>query len=248
LHADLEVGIESTKILEANYPENLGRLFIINAPKMFTMLFTLVKPLLSQATIDKFHIYGTDEKEWRAALLEYIDADQLPVYYGGTMTDPDGDPKCSSRINHGGTVPTSYYLSTAKLVPTDRMQCVTVFSSSKKKFKFQVDQLGCDLRWQFFSEAGDIAFRVYYKSQDETTELFPKERVECHKIMEEGRVPCDKIGTYAIEFDNSYSYFRAKKLWYDILVDVTSKNGGVVETAEAILDSGNPSPEPPVEQ
>ena len=68
------------------------------APKMFTMLFTLVKPLLSQATIDKFHIYGTDEKEWRAALLEYIDADQLPVYYGGTMTDPDGDPKCSSRV------------------------------------------------------------------------------------------------------------------------------------------------------
>ena len=69
------------------------------APKMFTLLFAAVKPLLTQATIDKFRIYGTDENEWKPALLEYIDADQLPVHYGGTMTDPDGDPKCSSRVD-----------------------------------------------------------------------------------------------------------------------------------------------------
>ena len=66
---------------------------------MFTLLFAVVKPLLTQATIDKFRIYGTDENEWKPALLEYIDADQLPVHYGGTMTDPDGDPKCSSRVD-----------------------------------------------------------------------------------------------------------------------------------------------------
>ena len=65
---------------------------------MFTMLFAIVKSLLSQSTIDKFRIYGTDENEWKAALLEHIDADQLPVHYGGTMTDVNGDPKCSAVV------------------------------------------------------------------------------------------------------------------------------------------------------
>merc|ERR1712136_575835 len=133
----VEAGLESTKTLEENYPENLGRLFVINAPKMFTLLFAAVKPLLTQATIDKFRIYGTDENEWKPALLEYIDADQLPVHYGGTMTDPDGDPKCSSRLNQGGPIPNSY------------------------------------LKWQFFSEGGDIGFRVFFKSEEDKVELFP---------------------------------------------------------------------------
>lgn len=34
---------------------------------------------------------------WKEALLAHIDADQLPVYYGGTAT-VDGDPKCSEKV------------------------------------------------------------------------------------------------------------------------------------------------------
>jgi len=215
----LDAGMESTKILEANYPENLGRLFVINAPKMFTMLFAIVKSLLSQSTIDKFRIYGTDENEWKAALLEHIDADQLPVHYGGTMTDVNGDPKCSAVLNPGGTIPTSYYLSTAKLVPSEGMKSCTVLSSNKKRLKFKATEPNSHLRWKFFSESGDIAFYAYLKSDGEKVELYPKERIECHLIREEGSVPCEKMGTYVIEFDNTYSYFRTKKIWYDISIE-----------------------------
>ena len=52
-----------------------------------------------------------------------------------------------------------------------------------------------DCRWQFFSESGDIAFCVFFQSEEDTVELFPKERYECHLIMEEGRVPCECPGT-----------------------------------------------------
>ena len=41
-------------------------------------------------------IFGSDPNEtekWKAALLEEIEADQLPVIYGGTMTDSNGDPR-----------------------------------------------------------------------------------------------------------------------------------------------------------
>lgn len=62
------------------------------------VIYNMMKPFMHQVTIDKVRIYGTDKKEWSTALLEDIDASQLPAYYGGTMTDPDGDPKCPSKV------------------------------------------------------------------------------------------------------------------------------------------------------
>ena len=50
-------------------------------------------------TVAKFHIYGTNADEWRAALLEDIDADQLPAEYGGTLTDPDGNAACLTKVS-----------------------------------------------------------------------------------------------------------------------------------------------------
>ena len=47
----------------------------------------MVKPFLHQITLEKISVFSFDKKEWSAALLKEIDADQLPVYYGGTMTD-----------------------------------------------------------------------------------------------------------------------------------------------------------------
>lgn len=58
----------------------------------------MLRPLLSQETATRVRMYGCDKKEWMAALREDIDADQLPAYYGGTMVDPDGDPKCPSKV------------------------------------------------------------------------------------------------------------------------------------------------------
>lgn len=57
-----------------------------------------MKPFMHQATIEKIRIFGSDRQEWEKALLEEIDADQLPQHYGGTMADPDGDPKCPSKV------------------------------------------------------------------------------------------------------------------------------------------------------
>ena len=68
------------------------------APKIFSMLFALVKPMLSQVDTPKIKIYGNDKNEWTSAILEEIDADQVPSFYGGTLTDPDGNSKCSTIV------------------------------------------------------------------------------------------------------------------------------------------------------
>lgn len=67
-------------------------------PSVFTMVFAMIKPFLGQGTLDKLKIFGNDPKMWKAALLEEIDASQLPVHYGGSMTDPDGNPMCLSKV------------------------------------------------------------------------------------------------------------------------------------------------------
>jgi hypothetical protein len=82
---------------EANYPELLRRVFVINAPKILPILWSMVIPFMHQRTRDKIQVYGHDSKQWKAALLADIDPDQLPVCYGGTMTDPDGNPNCITK-------------------------------------------------------------------------------------------------------------------------------------------------------
>ena len=48
--------------------------------------------------MSKIFFYGTNKEEWIQALLEEIDSDQLPAYYGGSLTD-DGDPQCPNKVN-----------------------------------------------------------------------------------------------------------------------------------------------------
>lgn len=36
---------------------------------------------------------------WKELLQKYIDPEELPAYYGGKLTDPDGDPKCKTMVS-----------------------------------------------------------------------------------------------------------------------------------------------------
>ncbi|NWV24426.1 S14L2 protein, partial [Origma solitaria] len=123
---------ELLSMFEENYPESLKRLFIVKAPKLFPVAYNLVKHFLSEDTRKKVVVLGSN---WKEVLQKYIDPAQIPVEYGGTLTDPDGDPKCPSKvgeapaglfrgagqfppahilhplqINYGGDVPQHYYV------------------------------------------------------------------------------------------------------------------------------------------
>ncbi|NXV21288.1 S14L2 protein, partial [Cepphus grylle] len=98
---------ELLSMFEENYPESLKCLFIVKAPKIFPVAYNLVKHFLSEDTRKKVVVLGSN---WKEVLQKYIDPEQIPVEYGGTLTDPDGNPKCLSKINYGGDVPQHYYV------------------------------------------------------------------------------------------------------------------------------------------
>lgn len=106
----------------------------------------ILKPFIHPATSEKIKIFASNEDEWKAALLEEIDADQLPAFFGGTLTE-NGDPKCPSKFNMGGSVPKSYYLTTSAPVPKKYMDTLNVIAGGKKKLKFKVDDVNSILRY-----------------------------------------------------------------------------------------------------
>ncbi len=73
---------------------------LITAPRVFSMFFGLLKPFIHETDFPKIKIFATNKDEWTAALLDEIEADQLPAIYGGTMTNLDGNPNCSLKVGN----------------------------------------------------------------------------------------------------------------------------------------------------
>lgn len=207
---------------EDNFPELMKHIFVIRAPKIFPLAYSLVKPFLSEATRSKVKILSAD---WKNELLEFIDGSNLPEFYGGTCRDPDGNPKCSSKICYGGEVPEKYFLVGQTAFKPEDFQSAHVKWGASLKIEYKVEQPGAILSWEFKTEEHDIGFGVYYKSPDDVRkhihtsdleEVFPMMRRDCHMIPEQGSLTCERLGTYVMKFDNSYSWTRSKKIYYDI--------------------------------
>nr|XP_032806840.1 SEC14-like protein 2 [Petromyzon marinus] len=89
------------RMFEANYPECLKRMYIVKAPRIFSLFYTLMTPIIGEGTKSKIQVLGSD---WQEVLLSQIDASEVPEYYGGTQTGPDGDPRCGDKVRNTGTV------------------------------------------------------------------------------------------------------------------------------------------------
>ncbi|XP_074643833.1 retinal-binding protein-like isoform X2 [Tubulanus polymorphus] len=209
----IQMYLRLVKILEDNYPEMMKNMFVINTPRIFPILYKLSRPLVTEEMRKKIHVLGAD---YLPTLLNYIDPENLPVAYGGTQTDPDGNPLCRMKICQGGKVPDSYFLKDK--ISTKDMTCVNVEAGSKHDVETIIENKDSILRWDFKTEKNDIDFGVYYKNGDELEEILPMERVNSHTVPENGSVNCDKAGTYVVVFDNTFSWFHGKTVYYTVEV------------------------------
>lgn len=220
----VDVYTEILASVEANYPETLHCCYVINAPAFFPLLYSLVKPFLAPETRSKIRILGSN---WKSIILKDIDAEQIPVHWGGTAKDPDGDIYCKSKICLGGTVPESYYLKNIQdNFDLTQFTTITVNRGSFTNLDFKVDKPKSVLRWNFWTDNNDICFGVYRQTDASTksqkvadmVQVVEPSRVNSHLVPEFGWIECDEPGSYIIHFDNSYSWVTAKKLSYLIEV------------------------------
>ncbi|XP_075996723.1 SEC14-like protein 2 [Genypterus blacodes] len=142
---------EVLTMFEENYPEGLKRVLLIKAPRIFPMAYNLIKHFLCEETRRKISILGSD---WQEVLRKHVDPEQLPVVYGGTLTDPDGDPRCRTMINYGGVVPRSYYIQDS--VKVQYHSSVTVSRGSVLQLQYDVITPGSLLRYKHTSTRPSI--------------------------------------------------------------------------------------------
>jgi len=204
----LDMYLYLVQVLEDNYPEMMKRLFVINAPTLFPVLYKLVKPLLSEDMKNKIFVLGGDYKE---TLLEYIDSEELPEYLGGTKTS-DGDPKCSDLICHGGVVPKEFYLENTEDFET--METIEVGSGDKVYVEYEIENENTYLKWEYKTEEHDIGFGLFLKNGDDWDEVLAIERHDCSIMTLDGSHKCKEPGTYALCFDNSFSMMTSKNVRY----------------------------------
>mmetsp|Transcript_13771 Transcript_13771/g.26243 ORF Transcript_13771/g.26243 Transcript_13771/m.26243 type:complete len:702 (-) Transcript_13771:106-2211(-) len=87
--------------LQNHYPETTGRMIIINAPKVFSIAWSFVKPMLDEKTVNKISIFGCDPATYTEVLLDLIDADQLPKLFGGRCLCDGHDMASCMRTSKG---------------------------------------------------------------------------------------------------------------------------------------------------
>ncbi|XP_070205227.1 retinal-binding protein-like isoform X2 [Littorina saxatilis] len=207
----LQMYLHLVKVLEDNYPEMMKRMFVVNAPRIFPLLYKLARPLISEDMKNKIHVLGGHFKD---TLLQYIDAEELPVYLGGVKTDPDGNPRCATMICPGGEVPREYFLQDKD--NEDQLEVATVPRGDKLCLPYEVTKPGSVLRWEFKTEDFDIGFGVQLLREGVKETVRATERVNSHIVPEDGSVTCHKTGTYLFTFNNRHSFVRGKRVHYVI--------------------------------
>ncbi|XP_063697580.1 retinaldehyde-binding protein 1-like [Culicoides brevitarsis] len=85
--------------MQSANPSRCKAIHIVNYPKVFFVLFSIFKPLIGAKLRKRIFFHGSDFK----TLLEHVDADCLPKYYGGTMECEDADGKLVADILEDAT-------------------------------------------------------------------------------------------------------------------------------------------------
>ncbi|GFR31889.1 retinal-binding protein [Trichonephila clavata] len=208
-----------------NYPEILKCVYVLNASSYFTLVFPLVKAILSGSILNKITIFGKDG--YKEELLKVIDAETLPAFLGGKKTDSDGNPRCETYINWAGPVPEKYFLTKniAKISKRKDIKKVIVPNKTCHEVKIQVNQCNMILEWEYELKNHDIGFKIMFEDRNpdgiETMEIIPMYKFETEYEPIKGMLRCKRKGTYIIGFDNSYSWFNSKEVYYKVWLTTT---------------------------
>ncbi|KAM4585338.1 SEC14-like protein 1 isoform 1-T1 [Odontesthes bonariensis] len=151
------------EVVEANYPETLGRLLILRAPRVFPVLWTLVSPFIDENTRKKFLIYAGNDYQGPGGLVDYIDKEIIPDFLGG---------ECMCEVPEGGLVPKSMYRTSEELENEDiRLwtetiyQSASIFKGAPHELVIEIIDAASVITWDFDVCKGDIVFNIYHSKR-----------------------------------------------------------------------------------
>ncbi|KAJ3338821.1 hypothetical protein HDU93_009043 [Gonapodya sp. JEL0774] len=174
---------------QENYPEFLERKFFLHIPTLMEWVFTLLSRLSSAKTLAKFSMVASGSV--RSTLLQYIAPTELPAMYGGF------DTVTSQEAGKG-------------------VDKVSILAGEKKVVEQEISKVPSEIIYEWIVEgSGDIAVGAKLVSAETpSTDDLEVKRAESGK----GIIKADKAGTLQLVFDNSYSRFTGKDVFFRVTV------------------------------
>uniref|UniRef100_A0A3P8PDV3 SEC14 like lipid binding 1 n=1 Tax=Astatotilapia calliptera TaxID=8154 RepID=A0A3P8PDV3_ASTCA len=170
------------EVVEANYPETLGRLLILRAPRVFPVLWTLVSPFIDENTRKKFLIYAGNDYQGAGGLVDYIDKEIIPDFLGG---------ECMCEVPEGGLVPKSMYRTAEEVENEDiRLwtemiyQSASIFKGAPHEIVIEIIDASSVITWDFDVCKGDIVFNIYHSKR--APQVPRKDTLGAHGITSPG--------------------------------------------------------------
>uniref|UniRef100_A0A8C3MTI8 Uncharacterized protein n=1 Tax=Geospiza parvula TaxID=87175 RepID=A0A8C3MTI8_GEOPR len=152
------------EVVEDNYPETLGRLLIVRAPRVFPVLWTLVSPFINENTRQKFLIYSGNNYQGSGGLVDYVDKDVIPDFLGGD---------CMCTVSEGGLVPKSLYQSEDEPENSDHIRLWTetiyhsasVLKGAPHEILVEILEGESVITWDFDILKGDVVFSLFHSKR-----------------------------------------------------------------------------------
>ncbi|XP_044835870.1 SEC14-like protein 5 isoform X1 [Mauremys mutica] len=152
------------EVVEDNYPETLGRLLIVRAPRVFPVLWTLVSPFINENTRQKFLIYSGNNYQGPGGLVDYLDKDVIPDFLGG---------ECMCNVPEGGLVPKSLYQTDEEPENSDHIRLWTetiyhsanVLKGAPHEIIVEILEGESVITWDFDILKGDVVFCLFHSKR-----------------------------------------------------------------------------------
>ncbi|CAH8841641.1 unnamed protein product [Trichobilharzia szidati] len=247
---------EMMTVLEANYPEVLRICYVINAPPIFGTIFNFFKPLLSKTTQEKIHVLKSDYRTallqvfdptglpacYGGKITDPNGDPQCPsrISWGGSVPSSYFRKKLSDdKLSITKQCETSDEVK--RVTNCGRvMHMIEVGAASRKDIYIGQVSVHDQINWWVSCEANDIAVGVFMKksnskevttdstsSGDQLAEIVPVKRISSNDNIVQGVLQVQTAGIYILSLDNTYSWTKSKRLWYDFTV--TTNNGAIVD-------------------
>lgn len=198
------------KLDQEYYPERVGKVFIINTPWVFPVLWKVARSFLDPKTRDKCIVLSSLELN---KLLEYFDAEDLPEEYGGTC-----------HCNNGCLPEVPKHMLLCDEDPELTEECIAARKKFSQKIECKADNES--IGWFYRISRKDIKFGVSYLKHcenDEDGENAKEEWVVTPDYPLHSTKPnigfhtCSSPGTYTLVWDNSDSRFLSRTVKYHIM-------------------------------
>lgn len=192
------------KLDQEYYPERMGKVFIINTPWIFPVLWKVARSFLDPKTRDKCIVLSSLELN---QLIHYFNAEDLPEEYGGTC-----------RCEHGclPEVP-KHMLSCADDEAELTEECIAARSTFSQKVECKGNN--GSIGWFYRISSKDIKFGVKFRKFMKEEWVVKLEHPLHATKANIGFHTCSSSGVYTLVWDNSNSRFLSRTLKYHIMTE-----------------------------